>query len=239
MTRLRSTALTACLLLAALAGCGDSDTTATSTSTAGDTTVSSPAADSNGSATAELLESGFGQRDEYVSVIAMVKNTSDKVGQTVTVQFNLKDAAGEILASESQVETFSRVGQTRPVLTQADVPAGKKVAAVDATLLVQDSGAFTAEEYPEIPAGKVTVAKGEYGSGWTARVQVTNPKAEPLSSPRVDVVCRNAANKIVGGAFTFPELVPPSGKAVVNLDLLIGGKAKPASCIAYAQPPIA
>ena len=43
-----------------------------------------------------ILESGFGQGDdEYVGLVAIVKNKSDHAGQTVTVSFNIKDASGE------------------------------------------------------------------------------------------------------------------------------------------------
>ncbi|MFC4145779.1 FxLYD domain-containing protein [Micromonospora mangrovi] len=56
------------------------------------------------------METGFGQHDEYVAVVALVENTSEKVGQTVTVQFNVSDAAGTLLKSQSQVESFTRPG---------------------------------------------------------------------------------------------------------------------------------
>ncbi|MCO1597400.1 hypothetical protein M8C17_19800 [Micromonospora sp. RHAY321] len=181
-----------------------------------------------------LLETGFGQRDIYVSLIAIVQNTSDKVGQSVTVQFNVKDANGELLASESQVEHFSRAGQKFPVQTQVEMPKGKKAAKVEATLLVEDKSTFSSEPFPEIKTGPVKVAKSEYGDGFTAKVEVTNPKTEPLKSPKVDVVCYDAAKKISGGSFTYPELIPPSGKAVAEIDLLMTGK--PASCVAYASP---
>ncbi|MET7672634.1 hypothetical protein [Micromonospora luteifusca] len=181
-----------------------------------------------------LLETGFGQRDIYVSLIAIVQNTSDKVGQTVTVQFNVKDANGELLASESQIEYFSRVGQKFPVQTQVEVPNGKKAAKVDATLLVEDKGNFPSEPFPEIKTGPVTVAKSEYGDEFAAKVEVTNPKTEPLKNPRVDFVCYDATKKIAGGGFTFPELIPPSGKALVEVNPLMTGK--PASCVAFASP---
>lgn len=227
--------VTAACCLLVLAACGNEPDTVEQASS----TDSSAAADTEaGTAnTGSLLETGFGQRDEYASVIAMVKNNSTEVGQTVTVQFNLKDAGGTILASESQVETFSAPNQVRPVLTQITVPAGKKAATVEATLLVENQNTFSAEAFPEIPAGKVTVTKAEYGTGWSARTEITNPKTEPLQSPRVDVVCRDKAKKIIGGAFTFPDLVPPSGKIVVDLDLLTA--KKPATCDAYAMPPVA
>lgn len=106
--------------------------------------VDGPSGEVEAGRTGDLLASGFGQRDEYIEVIGMVKNTSTKVGQTVT----------------------------------------------------------------------------------------------PLKSPGVQVVCYNAAKKIIGGAFTFPDLIPASGKAAVDLDLLVADKPEPASCTAYAEPPV-
>lgn len=213
-----------------VAGCSEPDKVDQQSSEDG---FSSPAADDK--PTGSLLETGFGQRDEYVWVVALVENTSDKVGQTVTVQFNVKDAAGELLKSESQVEHFSRPSQKMPVGTQVDLPRGKKAAKVEATLLVEDNGAFSTEPFPEIKTGPVQIVKSEYGTGeYDARFEVTNPQAEPLKSPRVDVVCHDAAKKIIGGGFTFPELIPPSGKAAVEVSTIT--TVKPASCVAYASP---
>jgi hypothetical protein len=62
----------------------------------------------------------------------------------------------------------------------------------------------------------------------------TNPKAEPLQNPHIAVVCYNAAKKIVGGGFAFPDTIPPSGKAVAEVDLLTAGKS--ARCDAYGTP---
>ncbi|TNH31768.1 hypothetical protein FHG89_00540 [Micromonospora orduensis] len=230
MTNLRIATLVACSMLS-LAACGEADKVEQGSSTGAasntaEATVEKPAG--------SLMETGFGQSDIYVALIAIVQNTSDKVGQTVTVQFNIKDANDELLASESQVEYFSGAGQKLLVQTQAELPKGKKAAKVDATLLVEDKGSFSSEPFPEIKTGPVKLVKSEYGEGFEAKVEVTNPKTEPLKSPRVGVVCYSTEKRIVGGGFTFPDLVPPSGKAVAEMDLLITGK--PSSCVAYASP---
>ncbi|MEH1095418.1 hypothetical protein [Micromonospora sp. CPCC 205739] len=227
---MRVAALVACSVLS-LAACGEADKVEQGSSTGGTNSTATAAEEKPAGS---LSETGFGQRDNYVSLIAIVQNTSDNVGQTVTVQFNVKDANGELLASESQVEHFSRPGQKFPVQTQAEVPKGKKVAKVEATLLVEDKGTFSSEPFPEIKTGPVTVVKSEYGDGFTAKVEVINPKTEPLKSPKVDVVCYDAAKKIIGGSFTYPDMIPPSGKALAEVDPLMTGK--PASCVAYASP---
>ncbi|WP_147458754.1 hypothetical protein [Micromonospora sp. BL4] len=114
------------------------------------------------------------------------------------------------------------------------MPRGKKAANVEATLLVEDEGAFSAEPIPEIGTGPIKVSKSEYGDGYTAKFEVMNQMAAPLKSPRVDVVCYDNAKKIIGGAFAFPDLIPPSDKAVTEVDLLVA--TKPTSCVAYASP---
>jgi hypothetical protein len=230
----RIATLVACSVLS-LAACGEPDKVEQGSSNGGDSTSPRATETSDAKAGGSLLEVGFGQRGIYVRAVAIVQNTSDRVGQTVTVQFNVKDAAGELIKSESQVETFSRVGQKMPVGVQVDLPAGKKAAKVEATLLVEDEGTFSSEPFPEIKTGPVTLIKSPYGvNEFDAKVEVNNPTAEPLKSPRVEIVCYDTAKKIIGGNFTYPELIPPSGKAVVEVSPITTGK--PASCVAYATP---
>jgi hypothetical protein len=61
-------------------------------------------------------------------VTSLVENQAeDNVGQFVTIQFNLLDSDGEILASTEQVEAFSRADQKLAVGTQVDIPDRGKV----------------------------------------------------------------------------------------------------------------
>ena len=173
------------------------------------------------------MASGFGQKDEYVWVTSLVHNNSDKVGQTVTVQFNALDAAGTLVKSGSQIESFSRVGQDLAVGTQLDVPKGSKIATVEATLLIEDLGVFSSEPFPEMKTTTVKVVADQYG-GATANFELSNPTGNPVKSPRLGIICYNAAKKIIGGGVDFPELVPASGKVAVEAHILTTGK--PASC---------
>jgi hypothetical protein len=184
-----------------------------------------PAAEAKGG---EIVKTGFGQQDDYVWVTSLVKNLGDEAGATVTVQYNVKDAAGKILVSDSQVESFSRGGQLLVVGTQLSLPEGSKAATVDAALVVEPDG--IGEEFPEMKIGPVTVGKGEYG-GFTATFEITNTTAEPVSSLRVGVICFDAAGKVIGGTSEFPDL-PPSGPARVDADVTVSGA--PAKCEAYA-----
>lgn len=186
-------------------------------------------------AAGSLVSSGFGQDDEYVWVTSLVHNDSDKVGQTVTVQFNAMDEAGTLVKSASQVESFSRVGQDLAVGTQISAPNGVKISSVEATLLIEDRGAFSSEPFPEMKTTPVTVVTGPYG-GSTANFELSNPTDQPVKSPRLGIICYDAANAIIGGGMDFPDLVPPSGKVAVEAYILTTGT--PASCKAYAGGPM-
>jgi hypothetical protein len=237
---MRSTSLllgTAALTLL-LAGCGSSDITDTSTATAASTGSSasggspSAAPSDQPAGDATILQSGFGQEGEYVWVTSVVHNGTGKVGQTVTVQYNVLDDAGDILASESQVEAFSILDQDLAVGTQVSLDKGVKVSKVEATLLVEDNGTFDSTPRPPIPTTPGKVAKDEYGN-WGATFIVSNPLSEPLKDARIGIVCYDAAKAIIGGGVSFPDLIPAGGKVKIDpTTLLISGK--PDACTAYA-----
>jgi hypothetical protein len=183
---------------------------------------------------ARLLQTGFGQSGEYAWVTSLVENQAeDNVGQFVTVQFNLLDSAGEILASTDQVESFSRADQKLAVGTQVEIPDRGEVAKVEATMEVSDHSDVDTEPFPEITTGKVKVAKSEYG-GTVGRVQVNNPTDKSLKSPRVDLICLDAKDRVIGGGSSYPELIPPSGRVLTEVTLIASGRIE--RCDAYAGP---
>lgn len=199
-------------------------------------TVEPNDADSSETTTAQgtILESGLGQSDQYVWVMALVQNKSDHAGQTVTVNFNVKDSSGKLVGSGSQVAAFNWVGQTLPVATQIDLGERVKAAEVEATVLVEDDGTFDDQvvdkDWGTFP-GKVY---RQYGN-WGAKFQIMNPTSEALTGAAVEVVCRNASGRIIGGSSTYPDLIPPSGETLVDASNLYSG-ARPHECTAYLHP---
>src|SRR6476659_4907341 len=85
-----------------LSACGGTDADVVD-SKKSEAATSGASSSGDGAQKARLLESGFGQADQYAWVMALVKNESDHAGQTVTVNFNVKDTDGHLLASGSQV----------------------------------------------------------------------------------------------------------------------------------------
>jgi hypothetical protein len=182
-----------------------------------------------------LIDSGFGSQHGYAWVVARVRNDDDHAGQTVTVNFNLRDRAGELVASGSQVSHFSWPDQVLPVATQVELPQGGRPTSIEATVLVEDEGTFDdqiSDDYGTTP-GKVY--RPEYGDSFGARFEVENPTDEPLSSPSFQVVCTDRAGRIIGGSGEYPDLIPASGSVLVEVDSLYTD-AKPDECTGYLAP---
>lgn len=164
----------------------------------------------------------------------MVHNNSTYVGQTVTVQFNVLDDQGDLLASGSQVEAFYQPEADHALGAQVALEPGQKAAKVEATLDVEAMGAFSDTPFPDLKVSNMTLGQ-EYGQN-TATFELSNPLTVALKSPRVAVVCRNKTDEIVGGGGAFPTLVPASGTVKVDPHLLVSGD--PASCDVYPGPPV-
>lgn len=177
-----------------------------------------------------LKASGFGQADEYVWATAVVHNNSEYVGQTVTVSFNVLDAAGEILGTESQVESFVRPGADHVIGTQVALEPGQKAATVEATLDVEASGTFSDKPFPDMPVSDLKVAAGAGGYPAVSFV-VSNPLTVPLKDARIQLACTDASGAINGGGSDYPELIPAGGKIKVDAHVIASGE--PADCTVF------
>jgi len=182
-----------------------------------------------------LVDSGFGADNGYAWTIARVRNDDDHGGQTVTVNFNLRNIAGQMLASGSQVSHFSWPGQVLPVATQIEVPKGTKPSTIEATVLIKDDGTFDDQVSDDWGTALGTIYKVEYVDWYGARFEVKNPTDEPLESPSFQVVCTDGSGKIIGGGGTYPELIPASGSVLVDIDSLYT-HLKPIECTGYLAP---
>lgn len=180
----------------------------------------------------QLEEIGFGQEGDYATAVGVIANTSDHGGQTVTLAINFLDDAGQIIASESQLESFAYAGQAVALAVQAEV--GKaKVASVEPTLLIEDDGTFEESDVTLDPVESRAI-KIQYGSV-EAEFEITNPTDSPLQDLRVGIACFDKAGTIIGGGSTYPDLIAPGGTAVVTSSFLTTS-GKPASCTAYPSP---
>ena len=149
----------------------------------------------------------------------------------VTVQFNLLDSKGDLVASDSQVEQFTSANQTLALGSQFEMAGKKKVAKVEATLGLDNKTSM--DDAPNLPVGKVKVKKDEYG-GKQAVFEVKNPGSTAQKGARIGIVCFNKSGKIIGGGSEYPDLIPAKGHVLVEGNVLTSGT--PANCDAYAAP---
>lgn len=211
--------------LLAVAACGDSDPSSPSTGDSG--SGNEPSAP-----TVEIVESGFGQPDEYVQGIAIVTtNDEEAVGEFVTVSMNFLDNTGAILATQEQVESFKWNDQQLVLPIQPDLANRPgTVASVEASAAVSDYGMPT-EPLTPLPTLEATeVGEGQYGAV-TATFELTNETDADLTDLRVGVVCRDAGGTINGGASNYPSLVAVG--QTVRLDVDVTTSGVPETCTAY------
>jgi len=178
-----------------------------------------------------LVALGFGQAEKYVAPIAIVKNNTQDVGQFVTVNFNLLDKSGTVIASTDQIEQITWPGQELLLPGWEELDSAKtKVAKVEATISVSDPD-NSQQALAQYTTGPVKVTEDEFG-GYQGSFDVLNPSAEKLTDLRIGVACYNKAGDIIGGTSVYPELVPANGKIKAETSsLTVSGK--PNSCKAF------
>jgi hypothetical protein len=182
---------------------------------------------------AKLLESGFGQSGEAVSLVAIVRNEEKAGGQTVNVSFNLMDPQGEVVATVSGSGTFSWGGEELAVVTDHYFEDKEEVAKIEPTVSVES---FNDVEEPSFEMPKPSAAafsKDEFGER-TAKVKVVNPSPEILKNSMIAVVCRDKSNSIVGGGYTYPDLIAASGVFAERVSVVVSGPV--ATCVSYLEP---
>lgn len=181
----------------------------------------------------KVVASGFGQSDQYVQAMVIVTTHSKaSVGEFATASVNFLDAGGEILGTEEQVEDFKWIGQelVLPVWLDLSENSKAKVASIEVSTKISNYGSAEQPASPLAPVEAKSITKNEYGAP-TAVFEFTNPKDEELSSPRIGIVCYDAAGKIVGGSSEYPELVAAGKTVRIDSDVTVSGT--PASCKAF------
>lgn len=156
----------------------------------------------------------------YVSYAVVVKNpNADAYASNVRVNITLLDAAGGVVASESDTISLVLPGQEAAVAGSTDA-AG--VAKVDVQVLGEDweepegdFGAFTTE-------GVATRAE-QYGGQKTTGT-IVSTFAKNLENVEAVAVYRNAAGNPIGGDFTYVDFVPAGGRIGFEIR---GGHAVP------------
>jgi len=179
---------------------------------------------------AEIVGAGFGRSGgSYVrAVVVATANSEAVIGEFATVSVNFLDAAGRIVATVEQVETFSWVGQDLvfPVFVEDEAA---EIADMDPIITFSDYGT-TEPSRPPLPVLEATeIAEGRSGDRVEVSFEFTNESDENMDL-RTGVVCYDQSGAIVGGDSTYPEAA--AGRTI-QIDVDVAISAEPATCRAF------
>jgi hypothetical protein len=182
----------------------------------------------------EIVDSGFGQGEFTTQAMVIVTTDSEAaIGEFVTTSVNFLDAKGQILATAEQVESFNWVGQQLAMpVTPTDLDEKAKVASIEPSVSLSDYGMSEESKAPLPVLDSTEVKRGQYG-GFAASFALTNDTDAELKSPRVGVVCYDAAKRIIGGTSMYPEFVPAGKTIRIDAEPTVSGK--PTSCEAFVN----
>lgn len=205
-----------------LAGCGDKGVTAADTVTV-TITATEQSVDESGATTASDTQSGVASADPTASSVdevvvtasgftsrhgydylggagIVLTNHSDKDAVGVQVTVDAIDDGGTIVGSDLSRVNVIPAGES--YYLDAD-PMPEKGVVKDLEIAV-DVQSFDAPQYRLPPVTGVRLAESDIG-GFTVDGTVENPYSQALSTlARISCVLWDG-DKIVGGAFTFPE----------------------------------
>lgn len=189
----------------------------------------SPAADS----TARVVQAGFGQDRDTVWVSAEVENLTGSDGAFLVANFNLFDAAGNLVKTASQTERFGFEMTRMYIGTMVSLDRGTVVEKVEATA---NAKVYSTDPDPDfnmtLKVGEVQFVHADFTS--EARVPISNPSDQVVPSARVAVACFNTAGQIIGGGSTFPDSIAARGTVLAEAQVHVAGT--PSRCSATAVP---
>jgi hypothetical protein len=179
----------------------------------------------------EVIKVGFGTDALGTVAVVVFKNDSAVDGAAdLTIQFGAYDASGQVLGSSSFNEAIVRSGQTMAAADDLSIPDGSKVDHVTAQI-----AASTWEKDPHPDA--VIVGRNVKFSRDSIRIAHINGELvshyeSNLKQVIAVAVCYDAGQKIIGGGFTFVDLLPGGGSAPASVQGSASGTPK--ICELYA-----
>jgi hypothetical protein len=180
---------------------------------------------------------GFDSGTDISYGVVLVNRSQDEDASQVEVDVNLLDAAGNAVASDSQ-------------LLPGGIPAGATFY-LGGFVNTNDSTAVThlstivkvAESLPRsliVPAvTNVRLSSDDFDGSAVVDGDVTNEGTSTLSSfAEISAVFFNSAGKVIGGGFTFPPFdLPPGAQTAFEIDTSPGPQASAVSQVKVSVDP--
>lgn len=175
-----------------------------------------------------VTKAGFGQSGTSVGLAVLVQNANAAFAiQGTRLDLTAFDAAGKAQAARSGIIAVVLPSQVRTIGVQVDVPAGVKIARIEAKAsggqylpVVKQSPSFGVENvaYSAGSPGKVTGA-------------VVSPFPTGFSNVYVGAVAYDAKGEIVGGGGLTVDSVPANGRK--NVEVPVTTSSPPARVELY------
>lgn len=186
------------------------------------------------SATVEILDYGFGENDYQVTAAVLIQGeASGQTGEFVTASVNFLDGQGDIVATETRVESLKWDGQQLVIPVNAyEIPPGT-VKSIDPTVVVTGNK-LPGLDIESIPPARSTEISEGYNGDYQAAFPLTNETDMDWMNITVGVVCYGEDGKINGGGSSYPGPLL-TGKSM-RLEASVTTSSEPDYCEAFAHP---
>lgn len=235
VTGLRNAAIGAALIsVVACGSSGGSISQGSSTKSGNSSTSGSKSPGQSASSAApdalQVVATGFGQDSGggfgIPVVVAVVKNpSSSRAAANITAQFTAYGAGTTVLGTTSTSAALIRAGASQTFADNLAIPQGAKIDHVVAQVA---ASAFQDDPHPDA----VIVGQGaqyvpdQYSPKVNA--QLVSHYTSDLKQIYAAAVCYGAGNAIVGGGFTFVDLLPGKGTTGASISATVS--SPPTSC---------
>ncbi len=180
----------------------------------------------------ELVDYGWTQAQQSLSVAFLLKNSNvDQVVKDTQYQVTAYDEAGTVLGSNSGYVSLIFPSETVGQSESMYLPDGAKVTKVDVQINPGQPSTYVLTQNP-FSFENVNYIGGSYSSKVTGIVK--NSYTDKISTVIVAVVGYDKDGKIIGGGFTFVDVIPANGQAA--FEILVDFDLKPDRIETYATP---
>jgi hypothetical protein len=176
-----------------------------------------------------LLQAGFGQDGRRLAWAMLVDNGSSAYAAAANLyHVTIVAEDGRVAGVDEGYLNLLLPGHTLGVAGELYLPEGIVAGRVEARL---KSGNFDLPEaQPSFAAEKLSYRPGLFQAAVTATIVSRHGRS--VTMLRVDAVCFDEEGQIIGGGYTYLDLLPANGKAAVEVPVTTRGT--PAAVAVYA-----
>jgi hypothetical protein len=176
-----------------------------------------PGAWPEGATAPTVVNQGFAQDARRLGWGIELDNANEAHGiQGLQVRVDVFDAAGAVLGVQEGRIHLVLPGQRMVFADEVWLPEGQRASEIAVTVLPDEFvAAAMVDELPLFAGEAAAFEPATYGDRITGRI--ANPSAISVTDIRVSAVLYDPGGAIVGGGYTYLDLVPAQGRAAVTV----------------------